>query len=385
MRLDDNGGGATRRVTLTAHGDWAARLERFAAMRALIADCGDAELHYLQGDASVRRYGRLVRGAHPGAILMDWPRQPDGPAIRNGLPYSRLAHLAENVHPFVAVANALHEAGLTVPRIHAQDLDNGFLLLDDLGDRVFGREVETGAAEQATLWRAATDALIALQDAPAPQALPVDGNETHHVSAYDAGAMAIETELLVDWYWPALRGTAVPHAERAEFVALWADVFAQLAKMPVAWVLRDYHSPNLLWLPEREGIARVGVIDFQDAMRGPAAYDLVSLLQDARVDVAPELEAQLFDRYCAGIAARGTGFDRDAFAFAYAALGAQRNTKIVGIFARLAKRDGKPGYLRHIPRLWRYLERDLAHPRLAGLKRWYDRHLPAEARRGLTG
>jgi len=119
-------------------------------------------------------------------------------------------------------------------------------------------------------------------------------------------------------------------------------------------------------------------------MRGPAAYDLVSLLQDARVDVAPELEAQLFDHYCAGVAARGTGFDRDAFAFAYAALGAQRNTKIVGIFARLAKRDGKPGYLRHIPRLWRYLEHDLAHPQLADLKRWYDRYLPAEARGGLT-
>jgi len=176
----------------------------------------------------------------------------------------------------------------------------------------------------------------------------------------------------------------VPQPERTEFVALWADVFEQLAKMPVAWVLRDYHSPNLLWLPEREGIARVGVIDFQDAMRGPAAYDLVSLLQDARVDVAAELEALLFDHYCAGVAARGTGFDRDAFAFAYAALGAQRNTKIVGIFARLAKRDGKPGYLRHIPRLWRYLERDLAHPRLASLKRWYDRHLPTDARGALT-
>jgi len=380
VRLDDNGGGASRRVTLTAHGDWATRLARFIAMRALIADAGDAELQYLQGDASVRRYGRLVRGPRPSVIVMDWPRQPDGPAIRNGLPYSRLAHLAEDVRPFVAVANALHAAGLTVPRIHAQDLDNGFLLLDDLGDRVFGREVETGAADQATLWRAATEALVALQDAPPPQALPVDGNGVHHVSDYDSQAMSIETELLVDWYWPALRGAGVPAAERAEFVALWADIFAQLAKMPVAWVLRDYHSPNLLWLPEREGIARVGVIDFQDAMRGPAAYDLVSLLQDARVDVAPELEAQLFELYCAGVAARRTGFDRDAFAFAYAALGAQRNTKIAGIFARLAKRDGKPGYLRHIPRLWRYLDRDLAHPQLAGLKRWYDRHLPVQAR-----
>jgi hypothetical protein len=384
VRIEDTGDATTRRVTLTGHGDWEPRLNRFAAMRALISKAGmngsGSELHYLQGDASVRRYGRLVCGPRPGGILMDWPRQPDGPAIRNGLPYSRLAHLAEDVRPFVAVANALREAGLSVPRICAQDLDNGFLVLDDLGDRVFGREVESGSGDQAELWRAATQALATLYEVPAPRMLPVAGDGAHEVAAYDSGAMAIETELLIDWYWPALRGTVVPSPERAEFVGLWGDIFAELAKMPPSWVLRDYHSPNLLWLPERQGIARVGVIDFQDAMRGPAAYDLVSLLQDARVDVAPELEASLFDHYCAGVAARGTGFDREAFSFAYAALGAQRNTKIIGIFARLAKRDGKPGYLRHIPRLWRYVERDLAHPQLSGLKRWYDTHLPADAR-----
>jgi len=390
LRIDDDNAGATRRITLTGHGDWAARLDRFMAMRALIRNGnghgngngganggGDCELRYLQGDASVRRYGRVLRRDAPGAILMDWPRQPDGPPIRNGLPYSRLAHLAEDVRPFVAVAKALDDAGLTVPRIHAQDLDNGFLLLDDLGDRVFGREIASGTTDQATLWRAATDALVALSHAPAPQTLPVNGDGKHAVSAYDGDAMAIETELIVDWYWPAVRSTPLPMAERDEFTGLWSAVFTELAKMPPAWVLRDYHSPNLLWLPEREGIARVGVIDFQDAMRGPAAYDLVSLLQDARVDVAPELEVSLFDHYCAGAAAR-PGFDRDAFAFAYAALGAQRNTKIVGIFARLAKRDGKPQYLQHIPRLWRYLERDLAHPRLGALKAWYDRHFPAD-------
>jgi len=387
IRIDDDGSsGGTRRLTLTGHGDWASRLDRFMAMRHLIGDgepdrCGNdsgCQLHYLQGDASVRRYGRLVCRNAPAAILMDWPRQPDGPPIRNGLPYSRLAHLAEDVRPFVAVADALAAAGLTVPRIRARDLDNGFLLLDDLGDRVFGREMIDGT-DQATLWRAATDALVALSHAPAPETLLVAGGGEHHVSAYDADAMAIETELITDWYWPALRGGQLPADDRAKFSALWSDVFAELAKMPAAWVLRDYHSPNLLWLPEREGIARVGVIDFQDAMRGPAAYDLVSLLQDARVDVAPELEAELFDRYCNGVAAN-SGFDRDAFAFAYAALGAQRNTKIVGIFARLAKRDGKPQYLQHVPRLWRYLDRDLAHPRLAGLKRWYDDHFPAAAR-----
>ncbi len=375
---------ATRRVSLAGYGDWAPRLARLVAMRKLLASSGmESEacaLSYLQGDASVRRYARLLCQGRTGAILMDWARQPDGPAIRNGLPYSRIAHLAEDVRPFVALAAALRPLGLSVPQIYAQDLEQGFLLIEDLGDRVFGHEVETGAADQAELWRAAAKALAALSGVVPPATLPVGDGSMHQLLEYDHGALSIEVELLLDWYWPALRGSAVPQEARAEFLSLWATVFDRLAVMPQGWVLRDYHSPNLLWLPEREGIARVGVIDFQDAKRGPPAYDLVSLLQDARVDVPPELEAAVFDHYCAAVTARQTGFDRDAFAFAYAALGAQRNTKILGIFARLAKRDGKPAYLRHVPRLWRYLERDLAHRDLASLKRWYDRHLMAEAR-----
>jgi tRNA threonylcarbamoyl adenosine modification protein YjeE len=382
-----NGAGATRRIALSATGDWAGRLDRLAAMRGLAAKGGmagsDSSLQYLQGDASVRRYARITRDRVAGSILMDWPRQPDGPAIRNGLPYSRLAHLAEDVRPFVALAGALQAAGLSVPRILAQDLDHGFLLLEDLGDRVFAVEVRNGTADQGEMWRAATEALASLYAAQPPEEIPLSDGSVHRIPRYDQGAMAIETELLLDWYWPALRGSGAPETERAEFAALWGAVFDRLAAMPAKWVLRDYHSPNLLWLPEREGIARVGVIDFQDAMRGPAAYDLVSLLQDARVDVPAELEAQLLDHYCALVTARHTGFDRDAFSFAYAALGAQRNTKILGIFARLARRDGKPGYLRHIPRLWGYLARDLAHPDLAPLKRWYDRNLPADTREGL--
>jgi len=387
--LEDEGGSvsadsARRRVSLAGRGDWTARLSRFAAMRGLLTSNGleseASSLGYLQGDASVRRYARLARDAGDGAILMDWARQPDGPAIRNGLAYSRIAHLAEDVRPFVAVAAALRASGLSVPQIYAQDLGHGFLLIEDLGDRVFGREVEMGAADQGELWRAGAETLAALSTCTPPATLPVGDGSEHRLPDYDRGALSIEAELLLDWYWPALHGSPMPEEARAEFLSLWGAVFHRLAAMPQGWVLRDYHSPNLLWLPERQGIARVGVIDFQDAMRGPPAYDLVSLLQDARVDVAPKLEAAVFDHYCAVVTARQTGFDRDAFAFAYAALGAQRNTKILGIFARLAKRDGKPAYLRHVPRLWRYLERDLEHPELAGLKRWYDRNFPAAAR-----
>jgi hypothetical protein len=375
--LEDEGEDTTRRVTLTGHGEWETRLTRLIAMRDLMAGAGVGSeactLRYLQGDASVRRYARLV-GPRRSAIVMDWARQPDGPAIRNGLPYSRIAHLAEDVRPFVAVGTALREMGLSAPEIYAQDLENGFLLLEDLGDSVLGREVETGAADQETLWRTATDALVAVRAAIPPSDLPV----------YDRGALGIEVELLADWYWPALHGAPAPDAARADFLSLWAAVLDRLDREPKGWVLRDYHSPNLLWLPQRKGIARVGVIDFQDAMRGVPAYDLVSLLQDARIDVPPELEAHLIDHYCAAVMRTGTGIDRDAFAFAYAALGAQRNTKILGIFARLAKRDGKPQYLRHVPRLWRYLERDLAHPELKALKDWYDRHMPTRTRGALA-
>lgn len=383
---DDNGN-ASRRVTLTGFGAWAVRLQRFIAMRELVYGHGNGSgddanrrsIHYLQGDASARRYGRIYAGTTREAILMDAPRQPDGPVIRDGLPYSRIAHLAEDVRPFVAVADALRARGLTVPHIRAQDLQHGFLIIDDLGDRVFGAEVLAGTVDQATVWRAATDVLLALHATPPPRDLSVAGDGEYRLPIYDARAMAIETELLTDWFWPAVKGAAIDAAARAQFVALWADVIAQLEQAPPAWVLRDYHSPNLLWLPEREGLARVGLIDFQDAMCGPAAYDLVSLLQDARVDVATELEAELFDHYCTASAGRAD-FNREQFAFTYAAIGAQRNTKIIGIFARLAKRDGKPGYLRHIPRLWRYLERNLSHPALAPLRQWYDTHLPPALR-----
>ena len=375
----------TRRITLTGHGDWGIRLERLVAMHAMIRDAGMGSseacaLRYLQGDASVRRYARLTCSHRPGAIIMDWPPQPDGPPIRGQLPYSRIAHLAENMRPFVAIANALRAAGLSAPEIYAQDLDRGLLLLEDLGDRIFGREVETGASDQAELWRTATDVLVALREAPPVERLPLADGTSHRLPGYDHGAFGIEVELLIDWYWPATLGTTVPDDARAEFAALWKVIFDRLCAQPAGWVLRDYHSPNLVWLPDRKGIARVGIIDFQDAMRGPPAYDLVSLLQDARIDIAPDLEAYLLDHYCAHVTARQTGFDRDAFTFAYAALGAQRSTKILGIFARLAQRDGKPSYLRHIPRIWRYLERDLAHRELGALRDWYDRHMPVNIR-----
>ncbi|MGH6816242.1 MAG: tRNA (adenosine(37)-N6)-threonylcarbamoyltransferase complex ATPase subunit type 1 TsaE, partial [Hyphomicrobiaceae bacterium] len=362
-----------RDIRFLAHGTFAGRLERLSELERVIGTTPGAEewtearARYLQGDASTRSYARLMLAAGT-RILMDAPRQPDGPPIRDGKPYSRIAHLAEDMRSYVAVAQALRSGGLSAPQVYAHDPDAGVLLIEDLGDRVFTAEVAAGGS-QAELWLTAVEVLVALRGLPLPQT-------GYRLPLYDRGALHIETDLLLDWYWPAVTDAVAPGDVRAEFHRLWAGVFDRLSALPTGWVLRDYHSPNLMWLPDRTGLARVGILDFQDALEGHAAYDPVSLLQDARVDVPADLEADLFDIYCTAAARTDASFDRGAFSFAYAALGAQRNTKILGIFARLAARDGKRAYLRHVPRIWRYLERDLHHADLQPLRAWYDRHLP---------
>jgi aminoglycoside/choline kinase family phosphotransferase len=329
---------------------------------------------YLQGDASARAYARIWLDGG-SKVLMNAPRMPDGPPVRNGLPYSRIAHLAEDVIPFIAIGVELAKRGLAAPAIYIQDMEQGLLLLEDLGDVTFGKALDAGHS-QAELWRAAVDALLALRRSGAPTPMPVASKGSYTLPVYDRGALAIETELLLDWYWPAHKGGSVPSDARRDFESLWSQQFDRLLDMPRAWVLRDFHSPNLMWRPERTGLARVGILDFQDAVQGPWAFDLVSLLQDARLDVPAALEKELFDYYCERVRTFDASFNAADFAYAYAALGAQRNTKIIGIFARLARRDAKPVYLQHIPRIWRYLERDLAHPSLSDLRGWYDRHFP---------
>ncbi|GAH86247.1 unnamed protein product, partial [marine sediment metagenome] len=223
---------------------------------------------------------------------------------------------------------------------------------------------------------AAVDLLISLHRRKLPERLPVASQVEYYLPHYDIDAFLIEAELLLDWYLTASQAKVADRV-RDEFVGLWREALKPAIEAPPTWVLRDYHSPNLLWLPDRESVARIGILDFQDAMMGPAAYDVASLLQDARVDVPESLEVALLSRY-----ARARLYDQrfDALAFArlYATLAAQRATKILGIFARLNRRDGKPQYLRHIPRLLRYLQRSLAHPDLAPLKAWYAANLPPQ-------
>ena len=399
MALASHRGPEARHARLVGHGAFAARLKRMREIRVFLhaSGWGGAIRRPLAGDASSRRYERLIEpGRH--AVLMDAPTRPDGPPVRNGLPYSRIAHLAETVTPFVAMARALRERGLSAPDILAADLAHGLLIVEDLGD---ARIVDgTPPVPIVARYRAAIELLAALHATSLPPRVPVAVRVDHILPRYDFDAFLIEVELLVDWYLP-FRGVALEPGGREAFAALWretlgavigaADTAAtnnEAAKTDttktgtmnahMTWVLRDVHSPNLIWLEDREGLARVGVIDFQDAVIGPAAYDVASLAQDARVDVAEDVELALLGHYVALRRRLDPAFDAKRFARDYAVLGAQRATKIFGIFARLAKRDGKPQYLAHMPRVARYLGRCLAHPHLAPLKAWYAAHVPLD-------
>ena len=383
IRLDEAQASEERHVTLTGHGTWKERIARLQQLVGFVekSDWSAAQPLYMQGDASARGYARLT-GLDRPAILMNAPDQPDGPPVRDGKPYSQIAHLAEDVRAFVAVANAMRAAGFHAPEIYAHDLRGGFLILEDMGSQVFGSEISAGRPI-IELYQPAVDVLGEMRNLQVPPTLPLPGGETYQVPDFDQGAFLIEAELLIDWYWPGLKPGAITDRQRHEFQALYRDLFARIANCDQGWILRDFHSPNLIWLDkadEEPAINHVGIIDFQDALRGPRSYDLVSLLQDARLDVPLSIEAELLSHYCRSANAHDPAFNEDQFRLSYAILGAQRNTKIIGIFARLSMRDGKTDYIKHMPRIWQYLERNLAHPELASLKNWFDEHFPQSLR-----
>jgi N-acetylmuramate 1-kinase len=372
---------AQRAVTLVAGGDLAERVARAVTIFHFLnrqLRWHDAHLVFLNGDASTRSYARLI-GETTSAILMDAPRQPDGPPVRDGKPYSRIAHLAEDVRPFVAVLGGLKQSRLAAPDLLAHDLNAGLLVVSDVGDLAYGQAVGLGH-DQTQMWSVAVDTLIALRNKPFARSLPLPDGTTHVLPRFDRAALEIEVGLLLDWYWPYAKGEPAPTAIRTEFAALWSPVLDRMLGEPPGIFLRDYHSPNLFWRPEQTGTDRVGVIDFQDALAEPWAYDLVSLLQDARVDVPHALEAQEKARYMHAVAQFEPAFDPAEFGATYAAFGAQRNTRLIGLWVRLLQRDNKPNYMKHMARTWDYVERNLAHPSLAELRSWYGRHFPQGTR-----
>jgi hypothetical protein len=368
LDLDFAIAGQGRRVTLTVSGPLAVRFARSRAVRVLLDGAGwtGAARRHLQGDASTRTYER-IRGEDRRAVLMDWPPSA-APAVGD----RRAAHRARDVRAFVAVNVALRQAGFSAPDIYAADLEQGFLLLEDLGS---GGVLRDGGPDPER-YRAAVEVLAAIHATPRADALPLPKGGTHRLPAYTAEALAIEVALFADWYVPHVTGKPLAAPARAEFDAIWSGLVARLATAETSWVLLDFHSPNLLWLPDRDGLRRIGLLDFQDTMIGPTAYDVASLAEDARATVPVALEAELRDRYVGLRRAADPGFAIDSFSTAYAILAAQRATKILGVFARLADHAGKPLYLQHIPRMREYLSRSLAHPALTGYALWYRKHLP---------
>lgn len=301
---------------------------------------GESKRAFLAGDASDRSYDRLWRGDET-AVLMDAPPgKGDDPA------------------DFLAIAQHLNSLGLSAPRCLAQDLQHGFLLLEDLGDNVYARLIGADPRLENSLYSAATEVLVHLQSAPAPANLP-------NLSAQDWAEAAC---FALDWYRFAITGTRV---DSTAFRQTLTDALGTHADGPRVMILRDYHAENLLWLPDRHGLARVGLLDFQLAQLGQSGYDLVSLLQDARRDVCAETETAMIQHF-----ADLTGQNEAAFRPAYAALGAQRALRILGIFARLCLHGGKPNYLALIPRVWDQLQRNLATPDLAELAEICAKLLP---------
>jgi N-acetylmuramate 1-kinase len=367
-------GSTARAAEITGHGKAAAQVARLQALRQFLTEAGyaDAERQRMAGDASTRSYARLIR--RDGVfILMNSPRRPDGPAIYDGKSYSAAAHLAEDVKPFVAIANGLRERGFSAPAIHHADLEAGFLITEDFGSAgVIEGDPPRPIAER---YQAATDMLAALHREALPEILRLAPHVSYAIPTFDTDALLVEIGLMPEWYLPD-RGVELTRDLRAEFVTMWRDLLSKPAAVPKTWALRDFHSPNLIWLDQRPDIAKVGIIDFQDTVLGPPAYDLASLLQDARLDVPEQLELALLTRYIKARRASDDTFDPAAFAEIYAIMSAQRNTKLLGIFARLNRRDGKPQYLRHLPRIWTYLTRSLAHPALSGIRAWYSTNVP---------
>ena len=298
----------------------------------------------LAGDASERVYERLCRPDASSAVLMDAPS-------------------AAAVGPFTAMSAYLRAAGYSAPAILAEDAEAGLLLCEDLGDDLFARLALAGQ-DMTPLYEVAVDLLVDLHRRPPPD-----------VPGYDHARLLEEVGRFAMWYIPAVTGHELAAEQRATFDAMWRVLLEQALLDDGVVVLRDYHAENLIWLPRRAGLGRIGLLDFQDAVIGPRAYDLVSLLEDARREVGTALGEAMLARYLAASAVEPSAFRR-----AYAILGAQRNAKIIGLFTRLWRREGEARYLGLIPWVWSLLERDLAHPALTPARQWIDQHVPRALR-----
>ncbi|MBO9420263.1 tRNA (adenosine(37)-N6)-threonylcarbamoyltransferase complex ATPase subunit type 1 TsaE [Labrenzia sp. R4_2] len=332
-------------------------------------NAGQIKRQHLAGDASLRTFEKIVVGDEH-LVLMRWPFS-DATLPENIRSYMDKVHLAKDCRAVAAIGGELRKIGLRAPAIKRADFDKGLVLSEFLGSET----IVIDGKPVAERYFAAVDVLAAMHARKFPETVDLDTGETYQVPAYSADALVSEANLLLDWYLPEKTGTEASDQTRAEFEALWRGLLDGISEAQSGWVLRDFHSPNLLWQVGASGTDRIGLIDFQDTVIGPVAYDVVSLLLDARTDINPELENALFDAYLQKRKGLGQEVDPEAFKQAYVVMGAQRISKILGIFVRLARRDNKPAYLGHLPRMEGYLDRVMTAPILSDLKDWYQRHI----------
>ena len=325
--------------------------DRSSKIDAFLAKAGWAEAmrQPLAGDASFRRYERVYLDGKQ-AVLMDAPPP-------------------EDVRPFAHMTEFLAESGFHPPAILAADEAQGFLLLEDLGDNSYTIMLKSSVEPEPAIYMAAIDVIIALYKQCRQQKPELK------IRAHDRQKQLAEASLLSDWFLPQILGREKALELREEYLQLWHTVLEATQPEQSTVILADYHADNLIWLEGEEGLRRVGLLDYQDAMWGDPVFDLLSLLEDARRDVQEATVQQ-----CIGHFLRQTGMAEEDFAQRYAVLAAQRNSKIVGIFVRLAVRDGKAHYPQLLPRVWGHLQRDLQHPALADIREWLDKYVPAEAR-----
>ncbi|MEE2694197.1 MAG: phosphotransferase [Pseudomonadota bacterium] len=308
---------------------------------------GDANQVALAADASFRRYYRIELDEQSW-VLMDAPPN------------------RENVQQFITIAKYLRAIGINAPEIFGEDLKNGFLLIEDFGDQKFSTILKTSDHQQeAKLYEEAISLLVKLQKTFPPSWLP----------RYTTNILMREVDLFIDWFWPIAKTTPISASERKTYREAWSNVLLAIANQKNVLVLRDFHVDNLMWLTGRKGIQQIGLLDFQDALSGPSIYDLVSLLEDVRRDVRTDLVHNLKERFCAS-----QKLEDKEFEYIYSTLTAQRNTKILGIFTRLWRRDGKNQYLDLLPRTWHLLDKSLKNPALAPLQQWFGEHFPESSR-----
>jgi len=374
LSYDAARGDEFRRAELRARGAMTARFKRARAIEAFLERAGWAEANRapLHGDASSRAYERLTARDGATAILMISPPRASGPTLRFGKSYAEIARLSVDIRAFLAMAGGLRAQGYSTPRILARDIHRGLALIEDFGDETVADENGPNASRYAE----ATSLLADMHARALPSELPV-GHETYTLPVYDIEAMSIEVELALDWYAPVIARGNPSSGARMQFLALWREILAPVLGPRTTWTLRDFHSPNLHWLAERDGLKRLGLIDFQDAVLGPPAYDLASLLQDARCEVPGDLELRLLAHYT-----RRRAIFRPILRSPAPSLPPTRSwaPSARPRFSVCSRAWTAATASRNIcgccPRIERTLAKNLAHPVLEPLRQWFVTHLP---------